>query len=380
MDTSILFQETQLGALKLKNKFVVAPLTRMRANQPDMVPNDLMVEYYSQRASFGLILTECSQISPLSHCFPGSGGIYTQEQANGWKKVVDAVHEKGSLIMLQIWHNGRAVNASQIGGQQPVGPSPIAIDQNNFLANNEPYPVPHELTIEEIKEIVQQYKRGAELAKQAGFDGVELHGANGYLVDQFLRDGSNQRTDIYGGSVQNRSRFCLEVIDALAEVFGYDRVAVRLSPTGRYNGQYDSNPLALMEYLLGELSKRNLAFVELKRHGALEYFIKNNSEDKRIPPAQQIPDFFNQLRKFYQGNLIANDGIKIEEAVTLTSNNTAQAISFGVLSISNPDLPIRVKNNCEINQTIDKNTWFFGESKGYTDFPTYEQQIQINSS
>ncbi|KAL4473221.1 hypothetical protein ABPG72_015602 [Tetrahymena utriculariae] len=366
-----LHDPVQLGELKLQNRFVVAPLTRQRADKDSFIPNNVMTEYYTQRASFGLIITECSQVSELSNVFYWSGGIYSKEQALGWKKIVDSVHEKGGLIMLQIWHCGRSANISQLGGKSPVAPSPIAINYKS-RATGEDYPVPHELTIEEIKQVVQQFKQGAIYAKEAGFDGIELHGANGYLVDQFLRDGSNKRTDIYGGSAENRSRFCLEVLDALAEVFGYGRTALRISPTGRFNDMYDSDPIGLLSYLLPELDKRNLAFVEFKRHGALEN--RAVIYPDRKTPQKQMPDFFRIIRKLYKGNFIANDNLSIEEAQELVQEEVAQACSFGYKSINNPDLPLRVKNGWKLNENLDRDTLFTQGPKGYTDYPFYNQE------
>lgn len=223
---------------------VMAALTRCRADPANGIPNDLMVEYYGQRAGFGAILTECSQISALSNGFPGSGGIYTKEQVEGWKKVTQKVHEKGSKIILQIWHCGRAALKEFLGGESPIAPSAIAISTPHAYTKG-PYPVPKEMTKEDIHTVIEEFRQGAKNAKEAGFDGVELHAANGYLVDQYLKDGSNTRTDEYGGSIQNRMRFCLEALDALIGVFGADKVGIKISPTGRYNDMYDSNALEL---------------------------------------------------------------------------------------------------------------------------------------
>ncbi|EWS75520.1 FAD/FMN-binding family oxidoreductase (macronuclear) [Tetrahymena thermophila SB210] len=367
---SNLFTEVQLGALKLKNRFVVAPLTRQRTNPDDGVPNDLLVEYYTQRASFGLIITECSQISPLSNCFPGSAGIFSEEQVQGWKKVVDSVHSKGGLIMLQIWHCGRAVSLSQTGGKAPISSTDKPVPGKNYFANNEEYGKPERLTKEGIQQVINEFKQGAINAKRAGFDGVELHAANGYLVDQFLRDGVNDRTDEYGGSVENRSRFCLEVIDALISVFGSDRVAIRLSPTGRNNYMFDSDPMSLLQYLIPQLDSRGLAFIEVKRHGV-------NQWDDSSDGAKQIPTetFFEIMRKLCKGNLIANDNVSIEDMKNYLSNNICDAVSFGTLSISNPDLPERVQNGYEINYKVDRSTFFTQGAKGYTDYPLANKNI-----
>ncbi|KAL4474166.1 hypothetical protein ABPG72_002891 [Tetrahymena utriculariae] len=369
-DFSILFQHVHFGKLKLKNRFVVAPLTRMRTDITG-IPNDLMAKYYSMRSSFGLIITESSSVSPISNCFPGAGNIYNEEQMEGWKKVVQQTHEQGGLIGIQVFHSGRSCVSSQINGETPVAPSPIAIRGKDLIFNEE-YKVPKELSIHEIKEIVQQFRKSAELSKQAGFDFIQLHAANGYLVDQFLRDESNKRTDEYGGSIENRCRFLFEIIDQLIDVFTAGRVAIRLSPNDRFNDMYDSNPLELMRYVLSELDKRELAFVELKRDSPYETTNSNN-DPPRKHPRELIPDFFRDLRKFYQGNIVCNDGVNLQEAKELISQNICHAVSLGTLSISNPDLPIRIQNNYEINQHVDINTWFFGGAKGYTDYLPYKE-------
>ncbi|EAR87547.1 FAD/FMN-binding family oxidoreductase (macronuclear) [Tetrahymena thermophila SB210] len=352
-----------LGALTLKNRFIVAPLTRIRADPKDGVANDLVAEYYGQRTSYGLIITECSQIDIQSNGFPGSCGIYSKEQVQGWKKVVENVHSKGGLIMLQIWHCGRAAKLQNTGGKKIVSSTDVPLSDPGS-------DTPHRLTVPEIKEIVEQFRQGAINAKEAGFDGIQLHGANGYLVDQFLRNGVNDRTDEYGGSIENRSRFALEVLDALISVFGPERTAIRISPTGNFQDMYDSNPLELYQYLLKEFEKRKLAFVEIRRHAQrIANFIPKGLN---VTLDQQIPDLFNTLRKYYSGNIVGNDSITIEEAEKLTINKTVQAVSFGKLSISNPDLPIRYQNNWPINYNYDVETFYKGGEKGYIDYETYK--------
>lgn len=229
----------------------MAALTRCRADPATGVPNDLHVKYYSARASAGLILTECSAIRPDGDCFPGSAGIYTDEQVEGWRRVTDAVHAKGGKIFLQIWHAGRAAHPEHIGGLQTISCSPYAIDGTvHTPIGRLPHTVPKEATIEDIRQLVADFRRGAENAKRAGFDGVQLHGAHGYVIDQFLRNGCNKRTDEYGGSIENRSRFCLEVMDQLIEVFGANRVGIKISPIIDYNGMSDTDPFPLFEYLI----------------------------------------------------------------------------------------------------------------------------------
>ncbi|EAR89565.1 FAD/FMN-binding family oxidoreductase (macronuclear) [Tetrahymena thermophila SB210] len=374
-DLSLYFQTGKIGSIQVKNRFVMAALTRCRANPATGIANDIMVDYYSQRASFGMILTECSQISPLSNAFPGSAGIYSKEQVEGWKKVTQKVHEKGGKIVLQIWHSGRAVLKEFIGGADPLAPSAIAIRTPHAYTKG-PHPVPKEMTKEDIKKVVEEFRQGALNAKEAGFDGVQLHGANGYLVDQFLRDGTNKRTDEYGGSIANRTRFLLECLDALISVFGADKVGIKLSPTGRYNDMYDSNPKELMKYVLAELEKKKIAFVEVKRHGFLESSKDPNQENDdfgQTQPKKQWPDIFQQIRNLYKGTLILNDGITKEEGLDLLKNRQADFISFGQFAISNPDLPYRFKQGLELAKA-DYTTFFTPGAKGYSDYPTAQTQ------
>ncbi|KRW99858.1 hypothetical protein PPERSA_10977 [Pseudocohnilembus persalinus] len=378
----------QLGPIKLNNRFVMSPMTRCRADPKTNVPTDLMnvlhtdlmVKHYEQRANFGLIITECAPISPLSNAFPGAGGIYTEEQTQGWKKVVDAVHAKGGKIVLQIWHCGRATASEFIGGAVPLAPSPIAIGQDHQMTKK-PHPVPKEMTQQDINEVIEQFRKGAENAKKAGFDGVQLHGANGYLVNQFLNDGTNKRSDKYGGSIENRCRFLFEALDAIIGVYGASRTSVRLTPTGRYNDMYESEPVKVLEYLLPELEKRKIQFLEVKKHAATDAKESEAGSGKdaygQDLPAQQIPgDYFALIRKLYKGKLIANEGFNPQSAQEIVQSGNADLVSFAKLAITNPDLPLRVKNQWEINQNYDFATFFGGGEKGYTDIPTYQEQQQ----
>ncbi|KAL4506994.1 hypothetical protein ABPG72_001415 [Tetrahymena utriculariae] len=367
MNNKILLSSVQLGDLHLKNRLVVAPLTRVRADD-NGIPTDMMIKHYTLRSQFGLIITEASSTSHNSKTFGNSGNIYTEEQMQGWKKVVDSVHQQGGLICLQIWHGGRTTNKIQIEGRDPVAPSPIAINGINRYTNLS-YDVPHELSIQEIKEVVEEFRKGAINAKNAGFDAIQLHGANSYLVDEFLKDSSNKRTDEYGGSIPNRCRFALEVIDVLISVFGAGRVSVRFSPTGRTNDMYDSNPLELMTYLLFELDKRNIAFVEIKRYNPFDVQINKSHQ---ISPEIQIPDFFKTLRKLYKGNIIGNDSITLTEAETLVQEKTVEAVSFGMLSIFNPDLVQRYTNDWPLNNSTDRTYFYVGGEKLYLDVPLYQ--------
>ncbi|KAL4437734.1 hypothetical protein ABPG74_012409 [Tetrahymena malaccensis] len=362
----ILSTPVQLGDLKLKNRFIQAPLTRLRSDLDTGLANDLMNTYYSQRTSFGLQITETVMTHQMKGYFPY---LTNEQQSQQWKKIVDSVHEQGGLICLQISHGGRT-NISSMGSP-PVSPSPIKINGKNKFTNNECYETPKELNIEQIKQIVNDFQQSAILAKQSGFDAIQLHAANGFLVDQFLRESSNLRTDEYGGSIPNRCRFCLEIIDVLISVFGSGRVSIRFSPVGRYNQMYDSDPLALMKYIFIELEKRNLSFVELRRFGKFD--LSAPVEEGQAHPELQIPNFFQTLRQYYSGNIVANDGITIKEAESLVNDKTAEAISFGKLSISNPDLPIRYDYDQEINNMADHHTFYSQGPQGYIDYPKYDR-------
>lgn len=278
--TQPLLTPVKVGDYDLPNRVVMCALTRCRADKTTHTANDLHVEYYAARANAGLILTECSAISFDGNSFIGSASIYTDEQVLAWKKVTDAVHAKGGKIFLQIWHGGRASHPDNLGGIIPIAPSAIAINGSIHTANGRvPHAVPREATLEDIKKLIADFRKGAENAKAAGFDGLELHGANGYIIDQFLRDGSNKRTDEYGGSIENRARLLFEVLDQLIEVFGAGKVGIKLSPTNDYNGMEDSDPIALFDYLIENLNKRNIAFVEVMETFS---FIPPVHEEKRL--------------------------------------------------------------------------------------------------
>ncbi|EGR31474.1 hypothetical protein IMG5_108670 [Ichthyophthirius multifiliis] len=359
----------KLVNVPLKNRIVMAAMTRCRANPADGIASDLIAKYYSQRASFGLIFTECSAISPLSNAFPGCACIYNQSHMEGWKKVVKAVHEKNGKIYIQIFHSGRSTMKEQLNGESPIGPSPIAINENHPYFKT-PYPVPKEMTVEDIQQVRKEFQNAFKLAKQAGFDGVQIHAANGYLLDEFLRDGSNNRSDQYGGSIENRCRFVLEVLDDAIKILGKDNVGIRFSPTGRYNDMYDSNPLKLMEYMLTQCSNRKIGHIELKRHAPSE----KTSEGKELPE-KQIPDFFRTLKPFIKNTTyILNESISLEEAKQLIMDNVGDLVSFARYAINNPDLPARIENNWEINQNYDYSTFFTGGEKGYTDWETHQTQ------
>ncbi|MFW1064926.1 alkene reductase [Vibrio parahaemolyticus] len=350
-----LFTPIKLGNIEIKNRIVMAPLTRARAGL-DHIPNDLMVEYYSQRASAGLIIAECTMLKERTSAFLSEPGIYTEEQIVAWKNVTDAVHRKGGKIVLQIWHAGRACHPDLNDGTIPVAASPIAIKDELVytLKGKQKYTTPRALEIEEIKDIVSTFKQGAINAKKAGFDGVEIHGANGYLIDNFLRDGSNKRNDIYGGSIENRARLLIEIIEAVTEVWGAGRVGLRTSPLNSFNDMKDSDPVALTSYLAEQLNAFDLAYWHIMRAD-----LKGNQEADVLTPAREL----------YNGNLLANVGYTMEEASYEVENDKLDAVAFGVPFISNPDLVERFKTNYHLNQA-DPETFYRGGAEGYIDYPT----------
>lgn len=364
MNTPNLFTPVRLGAIEAPNRIVMAPLTRMRAG-PGRVSTPLMAEYYAQRAAAGLIVSEAVAISQQGTGCPHTPGIYTAEQVAGWQRVTDAVHEAGGRIFLQLWHMGRVSHSSfQPDGGLPVAPSAIAPRTGQVLTENgmRPYVTPRALKKEELPGIVAQYAAGAERAKVAGFDGVEIHNANGYLLDQFLRDGTNQRTDEYGGPVRNRARLTLEVVVAATKVWGADRVGIRFSPGGVFNDMHDSNPLATFGHVLHELNRFNLAYAHLIV----------STEDDLKHGAVPVP--LVALRKEFHGPLIVANGFTYATANQALAEDLADAVAFGRLFIANPDLPERFRLNGPLNP-LDEATLYGGDVKGYTDYPAMGPQL-----
>ena len=335
---------------------VMAPMTRNRAVAGN-VPSDLAVTYYAQRASAGLIVTEGTQVSPQGVGYPGTPGIHAEAQIAGWRRVTDAVHERGGRIFAQLWHVGRISHPLlQPGGALPVAPSAIAAEGQTFTSEGpKPFGAPRALELDEIPGVVEQFAHGARSALASGFDGVEIHGANGYLVDQFLRDGSNQRTDAYGGPVENRARFLLEVTAAVAGVWGADRVGVRLSPTGSFNTMSDSDPAATFGYAARVLDRFGLAYLHVVEPVA------------RTPamPAPVAP----VLRPLFHGPFILNGGYDLATGNAALAAGEADLISFGVLFLANPDLPERFAEGAALNPP-DRDTFYQGGEKGYIDYPT----------
>ena len=353
-----LFTPVQLGALTLDNRVLMAPLTRTRADA-DHVPTDLMVEHYAQRASAGLIIAEATMAMEGNSAFWREPGIYSEAQVSGWKRVTDAVHAKGGKIFLQIWHGGRACHPLLNDGRVPVAPSAMAItnDEVHTPEGKKAYTVPRELADEEIPAIIEGFKVAAENAKRAGFDGVEVHGANGYLLDEFLRDGANHRKGPYGGSIENRARLLLGVLDVVTQVWGSDCVGVRLSPLNSFNSMKDSDPIALVTWLAKRLNDFDLAYLHLMRADFL---------------GEQQADVVTPVREHYRGHLMLNMGYTGVEANTVIASGQADSIAFGVPFLANPDLPERLRNDVELNQA-DPATFYTQGPEGYIDYPTISE-------
>jgi N-ethylmaleimide reductase len=350
----MLFSPLQIGALTLPNRFILAPLTRTRAGM-EHLPNDLMAEYYAQRATGGLLITECTMVTPGTSAFVAEPGVYSAEQMEGWKKTTAAVHAKGGRIFMQIWHAGRAAHPDINGGKASVSSSAIAIDGDIHTPNGKvPNALPHALSTDEITAIVADFVQGAKNAIAAGFDGVEVHGANGYLIDQFLRDGANKRTDAYGGSLENRARFLFEVLTAVTAAIGADRVGLRLSPLNSYNSMVDSDPVGLIAFLADKLNAFNIAYLHLMR---ADFF--------GVQKADVIP----VAREKYKGVLIGNMGYSPEEAESAITEGKLDAVAFGTAFLANPDLPARVQAKAALNAP-DATTFYTPGPVGYTDYPT----------
>ena len=359
MSSPTLFSPIQLGSLQVPNRIFMAPLTRCRA-EPGNIPGDMNAEYYRQRASAGLIITEATSVSPRGYGYPNTPGVFTEPQVAGWKKVTDAVHAAGGRIFVQLWHVGRISHPSfQPDGALPEAPSAIKPKGQIFTGTSmADYVTPRALELSEIPRIIAEFVKGAECAKAAGFDGVEIHNANGYLLDQFLRDGTNQRTDSYGGSVANRARLTLEVTEAVAGVWGADRVGIRFSPGGVFNDMRDSNPLATFSHVLKELEPMNLAYAHITQVTAQD--IAHGAADGLGP---------RELRPFYSGNIVTAGGFTQETGNQALAEGWADAIAFGTSFLANPDLPTRFIHKAPLNAP-DEATFYAPGSTGYTDYPS----------
>ncbi|NEO15829.1 MULTISPECIES: alkene reductase [unclassified Moorena] len=366
MDSLKLLQPFKLGDLELPNRMVMAPLTRRRADQ-HLAPTPLNALYYAQRASVGLIISEATQISPQGSSLPRTPGIYSPEQIAGWQLVTQAVHDRGGRIFLQLWHGGRCSHPSlQPQGALPVAPSAIAPAEENALTATEeevPFVVPRALLSSEIPGIVTQYRKAAENALRAGADGVEIHGASGYLLDQFLQDNSNHRTDAYGGSIENRARLLMEVTAAVIEVWGSDRVGVRLSPSSTFQDMNDSNPEALFNYVVTQLDQFKFAYLHI-----VEPRIKGSHDDFSQKKVQLGVHHF---RPRYSGTLITAGGYTRETGEAIIRQGDADLVAYGRWFIANPDLPLRFALNASLNP-YHRPTFTGGDERGYVDYPFLE--------
>jgi N-ethylmaleimide reductase len=358
MSADTLFTPLAAGPLALPNRLVLAPMTRSRALAGN-VPNPIAAQYYAQRASAGLLITEGTQVSPQGVGYIRTPGIHSPEQVAGWRTITDAVHAAGGRIFAQLWHVGRVSHSDFHGGELPVAPSAIQVDGEAFTtAGRQPIPTPRALTLEEIPGLVQQFRAAAVNARAAGFDGVELHGANGYLLDQFLRDSSNVRTDRYGGSIEDRARFPLEVVDAVVDTWGADRVGYKIAPFFSMFGMSDSDPAATFSYLAGELRRRGLLYLHI-------------AEPVAGPMAASGPRITPTLRRIFGGTVIVNGGYDRAAGAAAVASGEADLVAYGVLYLANPDLPERFRRNAPLNQP-DVATFYMGEGKGYVDYPTLE--------
>ncbi len=364
-ETPGLFDETTVGAWRLPHRIVMAPLTRSRAG-PQRVPNPMMAQYYAQRASAALIVTEATIISEQAAGYAYTPGIYNEAQINGWKAIVEGVQARGGRIVCQLWHCGRISHSSlQPEGRTPVAPSAIKPGDDAGLAFTEegwrPFDTPRALDASEISAIVEDYRCAAENAKAAGFDGVEIHGANGYLINQFLCDGTNTRTDAYGGSIENRARFLLEVLDVVGTVWSEDRIGVRVSPWGAFLDCSDSNDAALYTYVCEQLRKRDLAYLSVVEREWLGEMAPER--DATVPPS--ITAF---VRTHYDGNILTAGGYTCKSACAAVQAGVANLVAFGKAYIANPDLAERLRLHAELNEP-DRETFYAGDEKGYTDYP-----------
>ncbi|WP_188151074.1 alkene reductase [Teredinibacter waterburyi] len=345
----MLFDPIKLGDLELPNRIIMSPLTRCRASE-GRVPNAMMAEYYTQRATAGLIFSEATAVTPMGVGYPDTPGIWSQAQVEGWKAITKSVHKAGGRIVLQLWHVGRISDPSYLNGELPVAPSAIAAAGHvSGIRPEKAYVQPRALEAAEIADIVEAFRKGAENAKAAGFDGVEVHGANGYLLDQFLHSSTNQRSDAYGGSIENRTRLMLEVVDAAVSVWGAGRVGIHLSPRGDAHDLSDENPAATFSYLATELGKRRIAYIFTREH-------------------RNEPALSELIKSTFGGPLIANEHLSKESASALLESGIADAVAFGKDFIANPDLVKRFATNAELNKW-DADTFYAPGPKGYTDYP-----------
>jgi len=364
--TTDLFSTVELGSQTLPNRIVMSPMTRLRADST--IPTELMATYYAQRANAGLVITECTMVSPMSNGYMNCPGIYSAEQVEGWKLVTKAVHDRGGKIFLQLWHSGRVAHPSLLNGELPVAPSAIAASGTLHTPEGKvELDTPRALETSEIPEIVEQFRTGAKNAKEAGFDGVELHGAFGYLIDQFLQDVSNQRKDEYGGAIANRARFLLEVVTAVTKVWGGSQVGIKLSPSNTFYGMGDSDAKATFSYVIEALNDFHLAYIHL-----MEATPQDVEHGDVINPV--LPEFHS----LYRGTIITNGGYDKNRGNEAIASKQAQLVSYGRPYIANPDLVERFKTDAELNQPNPKTFYGRGDDEnaeaGYTDYPLLESE------
>jgi N-ethylmaleimide reductase len=368
-NNSTLFSKTSIGPIELEHRVVMAPLTRLRSEMPGDIPGALMLEYYAQRASQGgLIISEAATISSTARGYYGAPGIYSKDQVAGWRRITDAIHAKGGRIFLQLWHVGRTSHVDISGGAIPVGPSVVPYEGVAFTPGGWVPVTPNRaLEVSEIPALLDDYTRAAQNAADAGFDGVELHSGNGYLLDQFLQDGSNQRTDEYGGSPENRARLLLQVVEAVAKVWDRSRIGVRISPATKFNGMSDSNPEATSTYVAQQLERAGIAFIHI-----IEPRINGSQAVKDgLPPVAAA-----LIRKHFTRTIIAAGGFEADTAEEIIQSGDADLVAFGRHFIANPDLPLRYKLGVPLNP-YDRSTFYGGTEKGYTDYPAYEEVAAV---
>jgi len=375
MNFPSLFSPLKVGPYQLEHRVVMAPLTRMRAEKPSLAPRPLNAEYYAQRAApGGLLIAEASPVMASGVGNPGVPGIFSAQQVRGWRGVVEAVHAKGGLIFLQLWHVGRASHSSyQAGGVLPVAPSAVPISPPLMTMTDggkpQPYETPRALETDEVEGVVESFRQGAINAREAGFDGVEIHGANGYLIEQFLQSKTNLRTDRYGGSIENRARFLMEIVHAVTGVWGADRVGVRLSPYGVANDSGEADPMPLYSHVVASLDKLGLAylhFIEPRASGAGRAEVNH----------QNVPSAMVLFRPLWSGVLMTAGNFTGETAEAAIAAGHADAIAFGRIFISNPDLPRRLRHGYPL-APYNRATFYGGETTGYTDYPVYDELARV---
>jgi N-ethylmaleimide reductase len=360
--TNSLLTSYDLGGLELPNRIIMAPMTRSRAGEGN-VPTEINAEYYKQRASAGLIISEGTQISEQGVGYPWTPGIHSDAQLEGWKKVTDAVHKAGGRIFAQIWHVGRVSHPDFHDGELPVAPSAVKAEGQAFTADGmKDFVEPRALETEEIPGIVDDYARAAQNAMEAGFDGVEIHGANGYLIEQFIKDGTNNRTDKYGGTVENRARFVFEIIDAVGDAIGYQKTGIRFSPSGTSQGIHDSNVKHTYTYIINQLNEVDLAYIHLMEP-------MGDISDKQNYP-KNVTDYF---RDAYEGTIITNVNYDRKSGIKAIEDDTADLVAYARLFLANPDLPERFAEDAKLNKP-DSDTFYGGDEEGYTDYPFMEEK------